>query len=187
MDSYIIQPPHLAWCSGALSGAPVHAKSTVLQDLSGVFSARAIWQSLDPSTPVYDVEMFATPEREGELYTGVTHLYPGKVGDEYFMTRGHFHGRREQGEVYIGLRGTGFLLLQDEQGRARLENVSPGSVHNIPGFTAHRLINTGQETLSAFAVWPCCAGHDYTALKNGFALRVVEEEGSVRIKVVEHG
>jgi glucose-6-phosphate isomerase len=65
------------------------------------------------------------------------------VGNEYFMTRGHFHARREQGEVYFGLRGSGLLLLQDEQGQARFEQVFAGSVHIIPGFTAHRLINTG--------------------------------------------
>lgn len=187
MDSYIIQPPHLAWCSGALSGAPRLTKSTLLQDLSGVFFDRISWQSLDPTKSVYDVEMFATPEAAGELYTGVTHLYPGKVGNEYFMTRGHFHARREQGEVYIGLRGEGLLLLQNEQGVARLERVFPGSVHNIAGFTAHRLINTSHEILSAFAVWPCAAGHDYTALSGGFALRVEEEEGRLRIKEVKHG
>lgn len=59
-----------------------------------------------------------------------------------------------QGEIYFGLRGSGLLLLQTEQGEARLEQVFPGSVHIIPGFTAHRLINTGTEILSALAVWP---------------------------------
>ncbi len=64
------------------------------------------------------------------------------------MTRGHFHERREQGEVYFGLRGAGLLLLQTEQGDTRLEKVFAGSIHIIPGFTAHRLINTGEEVLS---------------------------------------
>lgn len=186
MDSNIIQPPHLAWCSGALSGAPLLTKTTALLDLPGVFADQTDWQTLDPSKPVYHVEMFATPDKSGGLYTGVTHLLAGKVGQEFFMTRGHFHARRDQGEVYIGLRGEGLLLLQDEQGGARLERVYPGSVHNIPGFTAHRLINTGHETLSAFAVWPCSAGHDYASLKNGFALRVFDEVGSVRVMAVNH-
>lgn len=186
MDSVIIQPPHLAWCSGALSGAPLLTKTTTLLDLPDVFVDQTDWQSLEPSKPVYHVEMFATPDKPGELYTGVTHLLPGKVGQEFFMTRGHFHARREQGEVYIGLRGEGLLLLQDEQGRARLERVYPGSVHNIPGFTAHRLINSGGETLSAFAVWPCYASHDYAALKDGFALRVFDDAGSVRVREVNH-
>ncbi|MCH0622315.1 glucose-6-phosphate isomerase, partial [Klebsiella pneumoniae] len=111
-----------------------------------------------------------SPVGEGALFVGVTHLRAGNVGDEFFMTRGHFHQRREQGEVYFGLRGCGLLLLQTEAGDARLEQVTAGSVHIIPPFTAHRLINTGNETLSSLAVWPSIAGHDYAALAEGFTL-----------------
>jgi glucose-6-phosphate isomerase len=103
------------------------------------------------------------------------------------MTRGHFHQRREQGEVYFGIRGSGLLLLQNERGEARLEQVSPGSVHIIPGNTAHRLINTGTEILSALAVWPTIAGHDYLSLAGGFALRVTGHEGKIQAKEVQNG
>lgn len=91
------------------------------------------------------------------------------------------------GEVYFGLRGTGLLLLQTEQGDARLEKVFAGSVHIIPGFTAHRLINTGEEVLSALAVWPGIAGHDYAALTVGFRIRVFEENKRVQAKEVQNG
>lgn len=64
------------------------------------------------------------------------------------------------------------LLLQTEAGDARLEQVTAGSVHIIPPFTAHRLINSGNETLSSLAVWPSIAGHDYAALAEGFTLRI---------------
>ena len=41
MNVYITQPPqHIAWCSGILSGAPRLAKSSMIKDLSGVFSDR---------------------------------------------------------------------------------------------------------------------------------------------------
>ena len=86
-----------------------------------------------------------------------------------------------------GLRGSGLLLLQNEQGEARLEKVFAGSVHIIPGFTAHRLINTGDDVLSALAVWPAVAGHDYAALADGFALRVIEENQTVQAKEVQNG
>ncbi|WP_318377014.1 glucose-6-phosphate isomerase family protein [Enterobacter sp.] len=168
-------PPQVAWASGALANGSRIRKSTCLHQLEGVFADTLAFHQCDPHQCVYDVEMFDSPTADGALYVGVTHLYPGKVGDEYFMTRGHFHQRREQGEVYFGLRGSGLLLLQNEQGEARLEKVMPGSVHIIPGFTSHRLINTGTETLSALAVWPCSAGHDYDALSSGFALRITEE------------
>ncbi|KNC89329.1 glucose-6-phosphate isomerase family protein [Trabulsiella odontotermitis] len=181
------QPPHVDWLTGAFSRTPLLRKTTRLADLSGVFADVSGWRHADPQQVVYDVEMLDTPSGSGELFTGVTHLYPGKVGDEFFMTRGHFHALREQGEVYFGLRGSGLLLLQDEQGEMRLEPVFAGSVHIIPGFTAHRLINTGTEILSALAVWSSNAGHDYAALAGGFAWRVVEEDHQVQIREVQNG
>ena len=180
-------PPQVVWASGALSGAPLIRKTTTLSDLAGVFADEANFRNGDPSLVVYSVEMFDTSAGEGELFTGVTHLNPGCVGDEYFMTRGHFHARREQGEVYFGLRGEGLLLLQDEKGGTRLEQVHPGSVHRIAGFTAHRLINTGKDVLSALAVWPSIAGHDYSALSGGFAQRVTTANLRLMAKEVQNG
>ncbi|WP_148243667.1 glucose-6-phosphate isomerase family protein [Enterobacter asburiae] len=172
MNVDVILPPQVAWASGVFANGPFISKTTHLADLSGVFSNDNAWRDGDPQQRVYDVEMFDSPSGEGALYVGVTHLYAGKIGDEFFMTRGHFHQRREQGEVYFGLRGCGLLLLQTASGEARLERVKAGSVHIIPSYTAHRLINTGQDTLSALAVWSSVAGHDYAALVGGFALRV---------------
>lgn len=187
MTLSFIQPPQVAWASGAFAGGPLLRKSTRIQDLTDVFDDEEARQQLAGEQVVYDVEMLATTPAEGELYTGVTHLYPGRVGCEYFMTRGHFHARREQGEVYFGLHGSGLLLLQTEQGEARLEKVFAGSVHIIPGFTAHRLINTGEEVLSALAVWPAIAGHDYAALARGFNIRVFEQNQRVQAKEVQNG
>ncbi|MCE9867974.1 glucose-6-phosphate isomerase family protein [Raoultella ornithinolytica] len=186
MNPSFIQPPQVVWASGALADGPLLRKSTRIADLAQVFADERARQGMVGELVVYDVEMLDTSSAEGALYTGVTHLYPGKVGNEYFMTRGHFHARREQGEVYFGLRGSGLLLLQDEQGQARFEQVFAGSVHIIPGFTAHRLINTGGDTLSALAVWPGGAGHDYAALANGFALRVFEVHRTLQVKAVQN-
>lgn len=172
MEPEIILPPQVAWATGALARGPLVRKTTCLADLPCIFANREEWKCRDPQQSAYDVEVLESPMAEGALYVGVTHLHAGKVGDEFFMTRGHFHKRREQGEVYFGLRGSGLLLLQTEAGVARVEQVVTGSVHIIPPFTAHRLINTGNETLSSLAVWPSVAGHDYAALAEGFALRV---------------
>ena len=65
-----------------------------------------------------------------------------------------------------------------------LEPVFPGSVHHIPPFTAHRLINTGSGTLSALAVWSAVAGHDYQALQpQGFGVRVMADGDGWRAEV----
>lgn len=187
MNPDIILPPQVAWASGVFANGPLIRKTTRVADLHAVFSDNDAWLGCDPHQSVYDVEMFDSPSGEGALYVGVTHLHAGKIGNEFFMTRGHFHQRREQGEVYFGLRGCGLLLLQTESGDARLERVTPGSVHIIPPFTAHRLINTADETLSALAVWPSVAGHDYAALAGGFALRVFTSEKNPQGWEVDHG
>jgi glucose-6-phosphate isomerase len=187
MNIPVSLPPGVAFHNGHFTAEDMITKITHCGDLAGVFHDQTAWQSIPPETAIYQVEMLKSPQGEGELFAGTTHLNPGRVGDEFYMTRGHFHQRREQGEVYFGLRGSGLLLLQNEQGEARLEHVSPGSVHIIPGFTAHRLINTGTEVLSALAVWPSIAGHDYTALAQGFALRVVLQDGKIQGKEVQNG
>ena len=176
MNSDVILPPQVAWASGVFANGPLIRKTTHIADLPCVFIDDDAWRGCEPQQRVYDVEMLDSPSDEGSLYVGVTHLYAGKIGDEFFMTRGHFHQRREQSEVYFGLRGCGLLLLQTPSGEARLERVKAGSVHIIPSFSAHRLINTGEDTLSALAVWPSVAGHDYAALAGGFSLRVFASE-----------
>ncbi|MCK6905628.1 glucose-6-phosphate isomerase family protein [Enterobacter pseudoroggenkampii] len=182
MNPDIFLPPQVAWATGALAGGPLIRKTTRLADLPGIFANSEAWKCGDPQQSVYDVDVLGSPVGEGALFVGVTHLHAGRVGDEFFMTRGHFHARREQGEVYFGLRGMGLLLLQTEAGDARLEQVTAGSVHNIPPFTAHRLINTGSETLSSLAVWSSIAGHDYAALAEGFVLRVFAAGQGIEVR-----
>lgn len=49
----------------------------------------------------------------------------------------------------------------------------PGSVHYIPGRTAHRVANVGDTVLSFLACWPADAGHDYeTIAAHGFGARL---------------
>ena len=64
---------------------------------------------------VYHVTSAPDEPAVGGLGYGLGCVFPGRVGDEYFLTRGHLHRRREAAEVYIGLRGTGLMLLEDER------------------------------------------------------------------------
>lgn len=94
------------------------------------------------------------------------------------MTRGHFHEKREAAEYYWGISGNGLLLLMDEDRSHRVEAVSPGSLHYIPGWTAHRVVNTGDEPLRFGACWPADAGHDYdTIARDGFSARIFCRDG----------
>lgn len=167
-------PPILDFATGKLGGAELVEKSTTLADLQGLFADPHAEAVLSPDTQLYRVAMLPGNGGEGDLNMGVTYLEAGRVGQEFFMTRGHIHARAEQAEYYFGLCGRGLLLLQDMAGVCRLEQVFAGSVHHIPCHVAHRLVNTGETQLSALAVWPAIAGHDYRLMaERGFGLRVV--------------
>lgn len=124
----------------------------------------------------YDV-----PEEVGQLICCTTVIQPGVVGSEYHMTKGHYHAERDTGEVYVGLRGSGYLLLMTEEGRSAATPMGPGTVAYVPPRWAHRTVNTGAEPFRFFAVYPGQAGHDYGSIEQaGFRQRVLASpEGPV--------
>lgn len=129
---------------------------------------------------LYTVEWVApgAAASEGSLLLGCTHLQPGKVGDEYFMTHGHFHAVPSRAEFYLPVKGSGLLLFMARDGSTWSEEMVPGKVLHIDGAHAHRAVNTGNVPLVFWACWPGDAGYDYaTIAAGGFGLRVVEREG----------
>ena len=113
------------------------------------------------------------------MHYGLGVLMPGKVGDEYYMTKGHLHAWRPAAEVYIGLEGEGVMLLEDEHtGDTRMEVLAKNTVVYVPGHTAHRTINTGTEPLKYIGVYPSAAGHDYAPIaEKNFKMMLVERAG----------
>ena len=81
--------------------------------MQSIFLDEAARGSMDPDTMVYSVESWRPVEEgtEGGLFWGNSTVFPGMVGDEYFMTRGHFHSLRNRAEFYITVSGTGMLVL----------------------------------------------------------------------------
>ena len=53
----------------------------------------------------YEVFEKPVPEEYGHLMYCISTLLPGLVGDEYFMTKGHYHSVLQTGELYLCLRG----------------------------------------------------------------------------------
>ena len=173
-------PVTLQWLSGGMSGPPVQESAKKLADLKGIFFDRAALALLDPDKEIYRVRWWApvSPGDEGGLFWGVTILQPGKVGDEYFMTHGHFHANRTRAEFYTPVRGKGLLLRMDEQRRTWGEEMAPGTLHAISGRHAHRVVNVGDEPLIFWACWGSDAGYDYAVIRErGFGARVVEHNG----------
>lgn len=114
----------------------------------------------------------------GELNVGYTVIYPGKVGDEYYFTRGHYHKDPSTSEVYIGVLGEGLILMQNRDGLFLVGEIEPGAIVYVPPGFAHRTVNTGKTELAFLAIYPSHAGHDYeTIMKTGFAKIVVERGG----------
>ena len=161
--------------TGELSGEGVKSTIRTIGDLGGIFRDEKARQVFDSNAIVYRVQAFF-PVREGVeggLFWGTTFIEPGMVGDEYFMTKGHYHSNRDRGEYYLTVSGSGALILMDESRRTVFEPMLPGTLHYIPVHTAHRVANTGEAVLAFLACWPSDSGHDYESIaRDGFSARL---------------
>ncbi len=128
---------------------------------------------------VYEFYDLGMPENSGELAYGTTILYPGKVGDEYFMTKGHFHAKINTAEIYYCIKGNGYLLMENIEGDTELQEMTPGVSVYVPPAFAHRSINISKdEPLISFFAFRADAGHDYKTIESkGFRKLVIEQNG----------
>lgn len=172
------------YATGFLSGENVLQSAKRLGQLEGVFADEEARRAMPQDTLVYEVQTHQVVEdgTEGGLLFGTSNVMPGKVGKEYFMTRGHFHARRACAEYYWCIQGKGALLLMDEKDHVTMQEMKPGTLHYIPGYVAHRLVNTGDEVLRVGACWPSDAGHDYGSIaEHGFSCRLLEVDGQPQL------
>jgi glucose-6-phosphate isomerase len=132
---------------------------------------------------LYEVFEVKRPEVAGELLQGISIVHPGKVGEEYFMTKGHFHSVLETAEVYYCMKGKGVMVMETLGGNWAVESLQPEKVLYVPPGWAHRSVNTSSdEDLVTFFVYPGNAGHDYGSIeKHGFRKLVVERDSQVEL------
>lgn len=131
---------------------------------------------------LYEVYEIRRPENSGELLHGVTVLKPGKVGSEYFMTKGHFHAVLETGEVYYCLQGAGRIVMETPEGDWNIQSFNAGDVVYVPPRWAHRTVNVGAADLIFFFIYPGHAGHNYgTIEQQGFRKLVVTQDGAPQV------
>lgn len=157
------------------------ASTRYLADLRGYFvdsdqfeAALSIENSL-----VYKVWTLKWASGGADLICGFGTLMPGKIGQEYFFTKGHFHKRREAAEIYQGLSGTGYILMEHEHsGHSWVVPLVPNSIVYVPGYTAHRTINTGTVPLNYIGINVADAGYDYERIRErNFANILIEHNG----------
>ena len=132
---------------------------------------------------LYEVYEIKRPEVAGELLHGVSIVHPGKVGQEYFMTKGHFHTVLETAEVYYCLKGQGVMVMETPEGDWAIEELYPGRVLYVPPRWAHRSVNTASNSdLMTFFIYPGNSGHDYgTIEQQGFRKLILEEAGQLKV------
>lgn len=132
---------------------------------------------------LYEVYEKLVPEIEGELLQGMSIVHPGKVGKEYFMTKGHFHSILDTAELYYCVKGHGYMVMENPEGDWSVEELIPNIVLYVPGRWAHRSININNtEDLVTIFTYPANAGHDYASIETkGFRKLVVDNNGTPEI------
>jgi len=170
--------------SGVIEEASNHW-TRYLSDMGTMYNDQdAVDSILEDEDPViYEVYEINVPAEDGHLLQCTSIIHSGTVGDEYFMTKGHYHERRDTAEVYVCLSGHGYLLTQTEQGKSDAREMTPGTSTYIPPYWAHRTVNVGDEPFIFYGVYPGDAGHDYGSIEDfGFPELLVEENGEPKVK-----
>lgn len=156
-----------------------------LSDLKGFFAdTKKYNQALKKNNPiVYHVQNICPADGEGDLHYGLGTLMPGKIGSEYYFTKGHLHSWREAAEVYIGLQGDGLMLLEEEEtGKTKIFPLQKNDIVYVPGCVAHRTVNCGTIPLKYLGIYPAKAGHDYGAIADrNFYSVIAEIDGNPKL------
>lgn len=161
----------------APASVPVLQRRT--SSMTGIFTDTQALETLtaDENPIVYEFYDLGITEKSSELAYGSSMVFPGKVGDEFFMTKGHFHTILDTAEVYYCLAGHGLMLMESPEGDVEYQEMFPGEAVYVPGQYAHRSINLSpNEKLVTFFVFRADAGHDYgTIEEKGFRKLVVAD------------
>lgn len=131
----------------------------------------------------YEVYEYAKTSAEGDLIFGTSILYPGKVGKEYFITRGHSHAKADRAEIYYCLAGNGLMLMESPAGKTKAVAMTPKTIVYVPPHCKHRSVNTGKRKLISMFAYPADAGHDYGEIaEKGMRKIVVEFRGKPALR-----
>lgn len=159
---------------GVMHGPDRHVARTA-SDMRGHYRDEAALETLIAGGDPLHYEVFEKdiPEAPGHVMFCISKLQPGVVGEECFMTKGHYHTIAETAELYWCLRGQGYMALKTPYGQCVLERMVRNRLVYVPPYWAHRSINTGGEPLISFCAYPADAGHNYGDIETeGFPKRV---------------
>lgn len=166
--------------AGELLGAGNRYTKT-LRDLEGLYEDEAAYRDLLEQLGdeiVYEVTDYKPSADAGDMIIGVTRMRPGKVGREYFLTRGHIHANANRPEMYYGESGHGLMLLESPAGEIRTVEIGPRTLCYVPPYWIHRSVNTGSEELVMTFAYPADSGQDYD---------IIAKAGGMRSRIVDDG
>lgn len=139
-----------------------------LKDMPSFFSDKKAVQKLLEKNPL----IYVVYEKiECDVSYSLTVMEPGRIGEEFYMTKGHCHQVPSPELIHV-TEGKGVLVVQDK-GDAKKINLKKGIIYIIPKDCIHRVANIRKERLSFICVYTTKAGHDYSLVeKEGFKIIV---------------
>jgi len=149
----------------------------------------------NPASKGQDPVYWVFSEVTMDDWVNMTVIAPGKIGQEYPKTFGHYHPDNAPCEIYHLIESEGVLLLQkkyiDEMGRLQQDSVAevilikakPGDEIIIKKEYGHSWSNVGHGPLISFDNWRI--GHtpsDYEVVErlHGMAYYLIEDNGQVK-------
>ena len=157
-----------------------------LSQLRGMFSddeayEKKLAEENDPL--IYEFHSMPAPATSGDFCFGCSILNPGKIGNEYYFTKGHFHNIVDTGEIYYCLKGHGYMMMENMEGDWDCLELTPGRAIYVPKGYAHRSINVSDsEQLVTFFVFRADSGHDYGTIEvKGYRHLLVEIDGKPEV------
>lgn len=165
--------------AGMLVGGDGHYRKTY-RDLTGLYADEEAFAALleaKADEVAYEVTSYAPGVKVSDLIMGVTRMAPGKVGQEYYLTRGHIHAEGDRPEIYYTLSGRGIMQMESPSGEVRLVEMGPQDICYVPPFWIHRSVNIGDEDLVMFFSYPADSGQDYGIIErsNGMRVRIMAD------------
>src|SRR3989344_1196164 len=138
---------------------------------------------MDPKSEGVREPYFVIRGDEGQ---NITILSPGKNGNEFNKTYGHFHNYQGV-EIYRVVYGQGILVMQrnDEIGEAKevsVSNLRSGMTVEVPAGYGHALVNIGKTYLVVIddaPNTPRANNFELVKEKHGFAYYIVDKKGEV--------
>lgn len=149
-----------------------------LADMGNIYAGRRAFEAAvaeNGEKVVYRVHDVHPEADRGDLIFGTTFMTPGRIENEFFVTRGHIHAKGNRPETYYGESGHGVMLLESPEGKTEILEIAAGTMVYVPPFWIHRSINVGNTPLVMSFCYPNDSGQDYDiiARSGGMAKRIV--------------